>query len=711
MKNFSMNFKTIYFIFLFPIFITSQITLENIWGGKYYQTSIHGIQSMKDGKYYTVLGNGGIEKFSYETQENKGMIASGSFSGYQFNNDESYLILETESEPIYRHSKLGKYSFQKIGTTTLTPIANGAMIQEPTFSPDSKNIVYMKDNNLFIQNIATNSIIQITNDGKKNAIINGINDWVYEEEFGHVKAFEWSANGENLVFVKFDESNVKQLDIPIYYQNLYPEKLSFKYPKAGEENSKLSLYSYNLNSKKTININLSGFQNYYIPLMKSSNKADKLFVLTTNRHQNSVDVLSINPSNGNVSKLFTETDKAWIETDNFTIEFLANNSFLWTSERNGFRHIYLYDENGNLKNQVTKGNWEVTKVYGADSKGNVYYQSAEFSPKNREINKISINGTNKVKLSENEGFNEAEFSKDFSYFINNYSTKLQPKIYALYDNSAKKIKVLEENTRVANAIKSDEFTQVEFLQIPNEAGVKLEAWMIKPKNFNSTKKYPLFMYLYGGPGSQEVDNNFDGINGSWFQLLAQKGYIVLCVDGRGTGFRGSEFKKQTYKDLGNLEIQDQIAVAKYMQAQTYIDGNRIGMFGWSYGGYMTLLAMTKGADIFKVGISVAPVTNWRYYDTIYTERFLQTPQENPKGYDENSPINFANKLKGKLLMIHGTGDDNVHFQNSLEMSEAFIQADKAFEQAYYPDKNHGIYGGKTRIHLYKKMTEFILNNL
>ncbi len=703
--------KKLIFLFI-PLFSFSQITLEKIWSFQYFARGVDAFQSMNDGNTYTLLTQNGVEKFSYENRKSLGIMAKGNYESYSFNNDETYLLLQTESIPIYRHSQLAKYEILNRETSEKIKLNNGKFVQEPIFSPDSKRVAFVADNNIFIENLADNSITQVTFDGKKNEVINGINDWVYEEEFGHVGAMQWSADSNYLIFVKFDESKVKQINIPVYEKNLYPEIMQFKYPKAGEENSKVTLHSYNISLKKVNDISLSGFENYYIPFLKPSIKGDKFFILTSNRYQNRVDVLSLNPQNNQISKLFTETDKNWIDTDNFTLHFLADNSFLWTTERDGFRHIYHYNSEGKLQKQITKGNWEVTEVYGVDKAQNLYFQAAKTASRNREVYSINLK-TNKLItiFPEREGTCSAQFSKDFSFAVQEYSDINTPKKITLVSLKNQKSETLQDNATVTELINKDNFSSFQFLEIPNEQGQKLSAWMLKPNNFSVDKKYPVLMYVYGGPGSQEVNNAYEGLNNAWFQLLAQKGIIVFCVDGRGTGFKGSDFKKVTYKNLGKYEIEDQIFMAKWLQKQPFVDAQRIGMFGWSFGGYMTLLALTKGADTFKMGISVAPVTNWRFYDTIYTERFLQTPQENPQGYDDNSPINFANNLKGKLLMIHGTADDNVHFQNSVAMSEALIQADKPFEQAYYPDKNHGIYGGKTRLHLYQRMTAFILENL
>ncbi|MBS1573485.1 MAG: S9 family peptidase, partial [Bacteroidetes bacterium] len=415
---------------------------------------------------------------------------------------------------------------------------------------------------------------------------------------------------------------------------------------------------------------------------------------------------------GSIKKLFTETDDKWIDTDNVTIEFLADNSFLWASERDGNRHLYWYNEDGSLKKQVTKGNWEVTDYYGYNPKTNeIFVQTTENGSTNKVVSKININTGKSKLLSNKSGNNAANFSKNYNYFIETSSSATQPFSYVLKDEAGKTLQELQNNNEQLQKLNKDNFVSKEYFTVPNEVGDQMNAWILKPKNFDPNKKYPLFMFQYSGPGSQQVSNSWDIGNTLWFNLLVQKGYVVACVDGRGTGFKGTKYKKVTYKNLGKYEIEDQIAAAKWFGKQSYINKDRIGIFGWSFGGYMASLAMTKGADVYKIGIAVAPVTNWRFYDSVYTERFLLTPQENPTGYDDNSPTNFAKLLKGKFLLIHGTADDNVHFQNSMIFSEALIQQKKQFDFMAYPDKNHGIYGGQTRPQLYQKMTDFILENL
>ena len=698
---------------VFTLNSAQEITLNKIHSGYYRTEYIYGINSMNDGEHYTVLEKDGIVKYSYKTGKKIETILEAKIQDYTFSHDESKVLVLNEQQPIYRHSFLGKYhvvNLNKNGKTTA--LNNGNWVQEPKFSPDGRFVAFISGNNLYYQDLSSEKITQITFDGEKNKIINGLADWVYEEEFGHADMYQWAKNSESLVFVKFDESQVKEMNMQVFNGNLYPQDFRFKYPKAGEENSKVSVYAYDLKLNKSTQINLANFETYYIPQVFQTAQPNEIAIATSNRHQNKLEIIKINTKNYSATKILTETDAAWIETDNLSLEFLEDNSFLWASERDGFRHFYWYTPDGKLKKQITKGNWEITDYYGFSPKNSeILVQTTEKGSTNRVVSKINIKTGKKQIVSELNGTNNADFSKSFQYFINTHSSAEQPNTYTLRDFNGKTLRELQNNNSALKKLQSDGFVTKEFFQIPNKNGDQMNAWMIKPKDFSPNKKYPVLMYQYSGPGSQQVNNAWDGRNTIWFNLLAQKGYIVLCVDGRGTGYRGTKYKKATYKNLGKYEIEDQIAAAQWIGSQSYVDAGRIGIFGWSFGGYMASLAMTKGADVFKVGIAVAPVTTWRYYDTIYTERYLQTPQENPQGYDENSPINFADLMKGKYLLIHGTADDNVHYQNAVEMAEALIQKNKEFEFMTYPDKNHGIYGGNTRLHLHQKMTDFILNNL
>ncbi|MFC7346333.1 S9 family peptidase [Chryseobacterium zhengzhouense] len=689
-----------------------EITLDKIYSGYYRGKGIAGITSMKNGENYLVIEQGGIAKYSYKTSQKEGNLVDGNFESYEFSDDESKILLLKESQPIYRHSFLGVYDVKDLKSGKTLSLNEGKPIQEPRFSPDATKISFIVDNNLFYQDLSSGKITQITEHGIKNKVLNGLADWVYEEEFGHARLYEWTKNSADILFVKLVETDVPEIYIPIYGKSLYPSEMRYKYPKAGEKNSVASAHIYHLADGKKTKVNLDNFKNYYIPNVFQTANPDEIVLITSQRTQNASDVLKVNTKTGQATKLFTESDDKWIDTDNVTLEFLEDNSFLWASERDGFRHLYWYDKDGKLKKQVTKGNWEVTEYYGYNPKSNeIFVQTTEKGSINKVVSKINIQNGKAQLISNAEGNNSANFSKNYNYFIETSSTAAKPYTFVLKDGNGKQLKELQNNDDQLKKLQADNFSVKEFITIPNAAGDQMNAWIIKPKNFDPNKKYPLFMYQYSGPGSQQVANSWDNGNALWFEMLAQKGYIIACVDGRGTGFKGAKFKKVTYKNLGKYEIEDQIAAAKWLGNQKYIDKTRIGIFGWSFGGYMASLAMTKGADVFKAGIAVAPVTNWRYYDSVYTERFLLTPQENPAGYDDNSPTTYANLLKGKFLLIHGTADDNVHFQNSMEFSEALIQNKKQFEFMAYPDKNHGIYGGQTRPQLYQKMTDFILENL
>lgn len=714
--------KLVFLLFILSAFVSAQkknITLDEIFGGTFRADRMQSFNALQ-GNYYAVLNYDrqskitSVDKYDFATLEKISTIFSTSVDSkitsiedYQFNNDESKLLITTESNPIFRHSTLGKFVVYDLITKSILEV-DPDFIQEPTFSPDSKKVAFVKNNNIFIKNLETLKTIQVTFDGKKNEIINGVTDWVYEEEFSFVRAFEWNAESNQLAFIRFDEKQVPEFSMNIYHKDLYPSVETFKYPKAGEKNSTVSLHVYNLTSTNISNISLENYE--YIPRIKWSNDANVLSVMTLNRHQNDLKLYFVDTQNLTTSLILQETDKAYVDIhDNLT--FLADNSFIWTSEKDGFNHIYYYDKIGKLKNQITKGNWEVTNFYGIDEKNKVvYYQSVEDGSINRSIYSIGINGKNKKRLNTSIGSNNASFSKNFQYFINTFSDVKTPTLYTLHKNSGEKIKDIITNKNLKNKVAEYNFSTKEFFNLQTKDG-NFNAWMIKPTNFDATKKYPMLMFQYSGPGSQSVSNTWFGANDYWYQMLAQQGYMVVCVDGRGTGYRGAEFKKMTYKELGKYEVIDQIEAAKELGKLPYIDENRIGIWGWSYGGFMSSNALFKANDVFKMAIAVAPVTNWRNYDSVYTERFMQTPQENASGYDENSPINYVDKLKGKFLLVHGSADDNVHVQNSMQMIEALVQANKQFEWAIYPDKNHGIYGGNTRQHLYQKMTDFIKNNL
>lgn len=722
-----MKSKLAFVLFLFVCFSVvaqQKLSVEEIYSGAFRPETMDELFAMKNTNQYTVLNfdrasrSSQIDLYDFATLKKVNTIIdtksfpelADGIDSFVFSKDEKQVLLANNSNQIFRYSFTANFFLYNLETKKLTKILE--QVQQPTFSPDGTKIGFVKENNLYIYDIATKTTSQVTTDGKKNEIINGITDWVYEEEFAFVRAFDWSADSKKLAFIRFNETEVPEFSMNIFRKELYPTVETFKYPKAGEKNSKVSLQLYDVASNSSKAIDLSNYNDFYIARIKWTNDANLLSAQILNRHQDNLDLLFIDGTTATSKVVLNEKDKAYIDvTDNLT--FLKDNSFIWTSEKDSFNHIYLYDKTGKLKNQVTKGNWEVTAFYGFDEKNKtIYYQSVENGSTIRDVYKIGLDGKNKLKLSQQAGTNSATFSPNFQFFINSFSSSSQPTINTLNStNDGKQIQSIIDNKTLAEKVKKYNLPTKEFFELTTDKGNKLNAWMIKPTDFDANKKYPVFMYQYSGPGSQQVDNKWNTANDYWFMMLAQQGYIVACVDGRGTGFKGAAFKKCTQNQLGKLEVEDQIDAAKVIGNYSYVDKTRIGIFGWSYGGFMSSNCLFKGADVFKMAIAVAPVTNWRFYDSIYTERYLQTPQENASGYDDNSPINYVSKLKGNFLLIHGTADDNVHVQNSMQMIEALVQANKQFDWAIYPDKNHGIYGGKTRIQLYNKMTNYIKEKL
>ena len=724
--NFIMK-KLILLFLAFTATLTAQkknITLEDIWSDGTFRTeSLNSFHSMDKGDYYTILNfdresrSTSLDKYNYKTLEkvetivdSKNLEEMAYFESYEFDQNENKLLLGANSERIYRHSSRGTYYVYDILSKKLQLVSKHK-IQEPAFSPDGNKVAFVFENNIYVKNLVSDITVQVTTDGKKNFIINGITDWVYEEEFAFVRAFQWNGNSDKIAFLRFDESEVPEFSMDVYGKALYPSQQVFKYPKAGEKNAVVTLHMFNLKEKSSKQVNLGELAQYYTPRIKWSNEPNTLAITTLNRHQNNLNLIFVDGNSLESRLVLNEKDAAYIDiTDDLT--FLKDNSFIWTSEKDGFNHIYHYDTSGNLKNQVTNGNWEVSNYYGFNPKTKrLFYQSTEGGSINRTIFSIKLNGKDKKILSTASGTNSAAFSNSFNYYINTFSSANTPNIYTLNDaKSGKQLKEIKNNKKLSVKLNDYNIAKKEFFTLETENG-DFNAWMIKPTDFDPNKKYPLLMYQYSGPGSQSVANRWSGSNDYWYQMLAQKGYIIACVDGRGTGFRGRDFKKVTYMNLVKLETIDQINSAKKLGELPYIDESRIGIWGWSYGGHMATNALLKGSDVFSTAIAVAPVTSWRFYDTIYTERYMRTPQENPSGYDDNSPFNYPELLKGNYLLIHGSGDDNVHLQHTMRMVEALIQADKQFDWGIYPDKNHGIYGGNTRLHLYKKMTNFIDENL
>ena len=721
MKNILLFFFTT--IFSLSLF-SQQITLEDIHKKRTFRSDyVWGLKSMNDGKYYTSLqsnnkGENYLLKSKYETGDSIEVIlvnthkkiANSGIDSYSFSDDESRILIATNTQSIYRYStKSDFFIYDRVLDSVFT--VHDSLVRLAQLSPDGKMVAFVYNNNLYVKDLSSNITNQITFDGKYNHIINGASDWVYEEEFGFDKAYQWSKDGNFIAFYKFNESAVKQFSMDFFNANLYPKQEKFKYPKAGEKNAKVSIHIYNLSSQKIVDANLGDLEDMYIPRIKWSQNDSILCVFTLNRHQNNLKLILTNANSGKSTLLLNEVNERYIDIhDNLTF-LKGGNHFIWTSE-NDYNHIYLYKMDGTLQNQITFGNWEVTDFYGVDEeRGKLFYASTEESSINRMIYSISLDGRNKELLTQKQGVNKAHFSSDYSFFINYYSNANSPVYISTHTSDGSQVNELISNNLLRKKINDYNFVEKEFFVFNTSEGVELNASIMKPFNFKKKKKYPVFIHIYGGPGAQEVQNSWGWGTHVWHQMLTQLGYIVVSVDGRGTGFKGEDFKKMTYLQLGKYETIDLIEAVKYLREIPYVDESRIGIMGWSYGGYLSSLCLTKGADYFSMGIAVAPVTNWRYYDSIYTERYMQTPQENPDGYDDNSPINHVDKLKGKYLLVHGSADDNVHYQNTMEMIEALVQKNKQFDLFIYPDKNHGIYGGNTRYHLFTKITDFIINNL
>ena len=717
--------KVLILFILGNLFLSAQkqLTVNQIWKDNFSPNRMESLKSMKNGNKYSVIDidlKNRESKIifkdfdSFENQEivldSKNELLVPFFTSYKFSNDEQKILISTEEDRIYRRSTRSIYWVYDRIDKSIKMIFN-KKIQEPTFSPDGEKVAFVFNRNLLIKNLKDDTIIQVTQDGNEQTI-NGITDWVYEEEFGFVKAFEWNSDSSKIVFLRFDESKVPVFSMDIYGEDLYQYQYKFRYPKAGESNSEVSIHLFDFNSNKTIQLLLKdNLSPYYIPRIKFTNNPSLLTVQTVNRKQNHLQLHLVNLQMNTSKVLIEEKSKTYIDIKN-NLNFLNNNNFFWLSERDGYNHIYQYLFKRDILNQITTGKWEVTTLYKYNSQTKeIYFGAAKYSSIERGVYSIDSNGNNLRTLTQESGYNGATFNYNGSKFIHSYSDeKTPPKYFLRLTKDGSKLKALLHNNILRDQLKQYNLPNKEFMQMRiNDQD--LNAYLIKPKDFDPLKRYPLLLFQYSGPGSQQVTNRWGNNRDLWHKMLTQKGYIIACVDGRGTGFKGEHFKKMTYLKLGKLETQDQISVAKKLSKLPYIDEGRTGIWGWSYGGHMATHSLLLGNDVFEMAIAVAPVTNWRFYDTIYTERFMRTPQENPEGYDLNSPINYTDRLKGKYLLIHGSGDDNVHVQNSMRMIQALIDSNKQFEWMIYPDKNHGIYGGNTQIHLYSKMTNFIKNNL
>ncbi len=706
---------------LFTFFCSAQeLNNEEIWyQGSFLEESVPGFNFLDDGVHYTELRSGKIKQLNFLRPGEKEEVIfngndwkdkiQGSISSYSFSPDERYVLIFSDKEAIYRWSFRSKVYLYDRKAKDLLEISENK-IQLAHFSPDATKLAYVYENDLYIYNIGTKKEVRVSSDGKINHIINGHADWVYEEEFSITRMYDWSENGRYLAYVQFDESEVPEFYMRYYTGDLYPDDYHFKYPKVGENNAKVKVKVFDTSNEETKEVNDIEFQ-HYIPRIEWIPGGNSLCITDINRHQNHIRLNKYDAGSGQTLTILEEKSPYYLDiTDD--LSFSSDGmSFFWTSPKSGFYHIYHYSIDGNLINQITSGDWPVTRFYGYDEKDNeLFYQAAKRSPMQREIYRYDLSDNKSHEISNKEGYHTATFNSTFEFFIDGYSRLNHPTNYSIVNRKGKLLNEMEDNQSIKELQSKHKVESVDLIKVPNEKGDSLNAYIIQPSDFEEGKEYPMLMFVYGGPGSQQVLDKMPRYYW-WFQMLSKKGYYVACVDNRGTGARGEEFQKSTYLQLGKQETEDQIAAASYFGNWSSVDKDRIGIFGWSYGGYVSTLCILKGSDVFNAAVAVAPVTNWKWYDSIYTERFMRTEKENEDGYKNNSPVNFAHLLEGDYLIVHGTGDDNVHPQHSFEMVNELIKHNKRFDMAFYPNKNHGIYGSFTRWHLFDHISSFIEEKL
>ena len=682
-----------------------QKTYDDLMALSRLQRGVGGLRSMQDGEHYTVSRGGAILRHSYADESACDTLYKGSFASYTFSPAEDMIILGSNYRPIYRHSSTVDYKIVTIAGSEV--VATFDNVRDLTLSPDSKLVAYAKANNLYVGALGKEATA-ITNDGEWNKVINGTADWVYEEEYGFTQAYAFSPDSKKIAYLRFDESQVPTFEMMRFDGTLYNKPYSFKYPKAGDKNSVVELWLYDVASQQKELVASGEERDEYIPFIGWTPDGE-LYYYCIDRKQRNFEVI-LCCKDGERKVIYKESSPRYVERPALnTIQFIDGDRFIAHNETiTGWNHIYLYSIKNGIEpvRALTEGEWQVTSIVETTDK-HIYYMSTESSPLRRNLYVIDFKGKNKRRLTEREGTYSIAPSKGMKYYISTFSSAAEPRTVELRNAKGELVRTLVDNKELKD--KMQQMPRKEFFTFTSERGDKLNAYIIKPVDFDPNKKYPVLMTQYSGPGSQSVADSFSL---GWENVMVGNGYIVVCLDGRGTGYMGEEFKKQTYGDLGRLEVEDQISFARYMASQPYVDGDRIGIYGWSYGGFMALGCALKGEGLFKMAIAVAPVTSWRYYDTIYTEIYNDLPQDNPKGYDENSPINFADKLHDRthLLIMHGTADDNVHVQNTMEMCHALNRAGKQYDMMIYPDQNHSMYPSYSQ-NIRIKMIQYTLQNL
>ena len=712
----------------------NKITLKDVTGKTFTPKYITGVDPIKGTDRYASISNDGrqIIEYAFKTGNQTRVLfdianthgeSIKQLDGYTLSPDGKRMLIQTNTHKIYRRSFTADYYIYTIQSKKLEKLSTGGPQQIPTWSPDGNQIAFVRDNNIFLVKLLyDNAESQITKDGKFNEIINGVPDWVYEEEFSTNRSLCFTADSRMLCWIKYDERKVKEYSLQLFMgshptmkaNEVYPGTYTYKYPKAGEDNSIVSVWSYEIQTHKTNRLQVPLEGDGYIPRIKSTNDANRIIVFTMNRHQDVLNLYAVNPRTTLSQLLIKEQGDKYVKEEAMEGITIGQNSILLPSDRDGYMHLYLYNMNGSLIRKIGDGNYDITSIYGYDeTTGDVYYQAAGINPHDRQIFVSHKNGKTE-RLTDTNGWNKAIFSGDYKYFLNTWSNYNTPYVFTIRDNKGKVLSTPIDNKELKEKVKTYGFNGRETFSFTTSEGVKLDGWMVKPKDFDTNKKYPVILFQYSGPGSQQVIDAWNagsmGNGGAFDYYLAQQGFIVVCVDGRGTGGRGAAFEKCTYLRIGELESRDQVETALWLGKQSYIDKERIGIWGWSFGGFNTLMSMSEGRPVFKAGVAVAPPTNWRYYDTIYTERYMRTPKENGSGYATN-PIQRANALHGALLICHGMADDNVQPQNTMEYTEALIQADKNFKENIYTNRNHGIYGGNTRTHLLRQVSNWFIEHL